>query len=64
MNKYEILSHKEQRKQLWIDVWVNVAGSANCSTKTIPTKWADDALEQFDQRFPQPKKETENDNTN
>lgn len=64
MNKDEILSHKEQRKQLWIDVWVNVANASNCNNVQSPTKWADIAIQEFDKRFPQPKKETENENTN
>lgn len=60
MDKDEILSHKEQRKQLWIGVWINVAGSANCVNKTTPTSWADNALEEFDKRFTQPIKKNEN----
>jgi hypothetical protein len=60
MDKDEILRHQEQRKQLWIDAWVKVAGASNCVNKTTATSWADKALEEFDNRFKQPIKEKQN----
>jgi hypothetical protein len=60
MDKDEILRHQEQRKQLWIDAWVKVAGASNCVKTETPTSWADRALEEFDKRFKQPIKEKQN----
>lgn len=53
MNK-EALSHEEQRKYLWINAWISTANSPDCKKSNIATKWADEALKEFDKRFPMP----------
>lgn len=51
----EFFRHEEQRKKLWCDAWIAVAGSSNCVSTEAPRNWADQALALFDQRFPAPK---------
>ena len=41
------------REQVWIDAWCAVAAAFNVKDKTVPTSWADQALKDFDARFPQ-----------
>jgi hypothetical protein len=55
MNKDETLSHKEQRKNLWANAWVHTASASDCKSYNTATKWADEALKAFDERFPMPK---------
>lgn len=38
-------------KQLWVDAWVAVASSSNCSSVSVPASWADKAVEEFKKRF-------------
>jgi hypothetical protein len=53
MDKQEF-HHETIRKKLWADAWVRTAGADNCIDINTPTKWADAALKEFDQRFPKP----------
>lgn len=46
--------HQNLRKKCWIEAWANVAGAHNCTDDKTATKWADEALKQFDERFPVP----------
>jgi hypothetical protein len=55
MNKDETLSHKEQRINLWANAWVHTASASDCKSFNTATKWADEALKAFDERFPMPK---------
>ena len=48
------LSHEENRQNLWRNVWLAVAGSTSCLDKTVPTLWADQALNDYDERFKKP----------
>lgn len=48
----EALSHEEQRKYLWVNAWISTANSPDCKKSNIATKWADEALKAFDERFP------------
>ena len=57
MIKDEKLSHAKTRQKLWSEVWARTAGSSNCINLSTPTKWADEALKEFDERFPAPKDE-------
>ena len=49
-----VQSHQEQRKQLWIEAWCSVANANDCKRKSVPTRWADKALKDFDERFKAP----------
>lgn len=64
MNKEELTRHDEQRKKLWADVWVATANASNCMDVFTPTKWADEALKQFEKRFPPPINNTLNQTEN
>lgn len=44
--------HETQRKQLWIDVYVAYVGSSNSIDSDGAYKWADIALQRFDETFP------------
>lgn len=46
--------HETLRKKLWIEAWSSTANAVTCTTHDTATKWADSALEAFDQRFPKP----------
>lgn len=50
--------HETQRKQIWVEAWLALAGAIGCSTSMRATKWADDCLESFDKRFPKPEQYT------
>lgn len=43
--------HEDQRKRLWIDVFVAVANASNSVNKESCARWADYALQEFDSRF-------------
>ena len=53
MNK----DNEGRRSIFWCDVWKIVAGSSTCMNKRVATVWADEALEEFDKRFPSEEKE-------
>lgn len=46
------LRHEENRQNLWVNAWLSVARSTTCLDKTVPTSWADQALKDYDERFP------------
>lgn len=46
--------HETLRRQAWIAVAAAVAGCANARSDTIPGKWANRALADFDAAFPAP----------
>ena len=48
------LNHEENRQNLWVKVWLTIAGDDTCGDIDIPTKWADRALKDFDERFQKP----------
>lgn len=45
---------EQQRKELWCAAWVATARSDSCVNDDTPTKYADKALKDFDERFPKP----------
>lgn len=45
--------HQNLRKKVWMDAWTAVAGAFN-SKLADPKKWADKALQEFDEQFPSP----------
>lgn len=47
-------NHEELRKKLWVNAWVNVAAAATCTDPKAATRWADIALNDFDERFKKP----------
>lgn len=51
MNKDETISHTEQRKNLWSNAWVHTASASDCKSYQTASKWADEALKAFDERF-------------
>ena len=52
-----VFQHEEVRKKLWCDAWVSTANANDCKSTDSATRWADDALKEFDARFPAPKQE-------
>ena len=50
--------HYNMRKKLWCDVYLAYVGASNSTNNDGAYKWADIALERFDERFSKPK-ETE-----
>lgn len=46
-------------KELWAHVCIAVAGSANVQNINSPAKWADEAVKQYRERFPEPAKQAE-----
>jgi hypothetical protein len=51
--------HEDYRKELWKDTLIAVAGADNCVKMRVAVDWADEALEEFDKRFPKDTKEEE-----
>jgi len=47
--------HDITRKKLWIDIFVAYTSSSNSTSREGGSKWADEALKQFDVRFKTPK---------
>jgi hypothetical protein len=39
-------------EQLWVNVYLAVSGSSNCTDIDTPEKWADRAVSEFKKRFP------------
>jgi len=42
---------ESQCKQVWIEAWVRTAQSDNCVNLSTPTKYADECLAKFKERF-------------
>lgn len=47
--------HENIRKKLWCDVYVAYVGASNSTNNDGAYKWADIALERFDEKFNKPK---------
>ena len=58
MEKDYSQEHENLRKQLWISVYSQVAGSLGCQTSEVANKWAYQALIFFDEKFPKPERAT------
>lgn len=50
----QLIEHQNKRKEMWIQAWAAVASAFNCHDSQTATKWADNALKDFDIRFPSP----------
>jgi len=42
---------QETRMKVWADAWCSTANAITCSKPEAATKWADQALKDFDERF-------------
>lgn len=42
--------NKKQRRELWARAWVETASASDCKEPEVATRWADKALEAFDER--------------
>lgn len=40
-----------KREFVWLQAWSSVANAINCTDSSLATKWADDCLKAFDERF-------------
>ena len=47
-------THEQLRAEVWLTAWANVSGAFNLKHPSDATRWADAALEAFDQRFKNP----------
>lgn len=54
MHRSEIEQWEADRRRLWIEVCVAVAGANNSTVSDSIINWADKALKTFDARFPRP----------
>ena len=45
------LFKEKQRRECWINAWCAVASAFNCKLPKDATRWADEALKEFDERF-------------
>ena len=50
-NLETIINYQEEQREFWKNVWASVSSSNNCSNKEVPTRWADKALQDFNDRF-------------
>jgi hypothetical protein len=50
----KIFAHEQLRKKLWCDAWTLTASANDCKSPETATRWADNALKDFDKRFNQP----------
>lgn len=48
----ELFKEKE-RKDCWVKAWCSVASAFNCKEPKDATKWANEALKAFDEKFNQ-----------
>lgn len=48
--------HELVRKELWIKIAYAYVNSSNSTSKEYASKWADQVLEDFDERFKKPTK--------
>ncbi len=55
-SKKEEIANEQLRKKLWIDVYVAYVSSSNSTNKEGGASWADHALECFDKKFKDDKK--------
>lgn len=47
---------EKQRRECWLKAWAATASAISCPKYETATKWADEALKAFDERFVNPKK--------
>lgn len=47
------MTHEEQRKQVWVSAWTAYTTASNSTSVDYAQKWADRALKDFDERFPE-----------
>ena len=52
--KNPITKHLNKRKDLWIKAWCATANANDCKHTYTATRYADEALKAFDERFPTP----------
>ncbi len=45
---------EQQRMKLWCEVWSATASAIDCKHPSSATKFADEAMKAFEQRFPKP----------
>lgn len=43
---------EKERRDFWIQAWLVVARAETARKPEVPTNWADNALEDYDKRFP------------
>lgn len=43
------------RQKVWLDAWIAITASANCTNTKAPANWADVCLKEFDSRFTEQK---------
>lgn len=48
---HKVLSRNDVREKLWKDVWCATTSALNCIDTDAPTRYADAALQAFDERF-------------
>lgn len=46
--------HEQQRKELWVGVYIAYVRADNSTDQDGASRWADTALKRFDERFPKP----------
>lgn len=49
-----IKEHNDKRKDLWIKAWCATANANDCKHTHTATRYADEALKAFDERFQKP----------
>lgn len=49
------MTHEQMRQKVWLEAWTSTASSLGCKEAYLATDWADQALDEFDARFPAPK---------
>ena len=60
LKEHREIKHQEARKKIWTNVCAEVAGAFNCKKVEVAIDWADKALEAFDERFNNQKKQQNN----
>jgi hypothetical protein len=48
------MTHEEIRRKFWMDAYLACVSSLNCTEISTPRKWANRALMDFDEKFPDP----------
>lgn len=47
-----IASKMSVRESVWLEAWCATASATNCTNVDSPTRYADECLSKFDERFP------------
>ncbi len=45
------IAHELKRREVWVAAWTATAQASNCSSSNVATRWADECLKQYDDRF-------------